>query len=555
MNRFVSQKETVLKGLPVSEGYAVARVCLFNEKRHSNLPIYRVEGAGIERELAKVKRAIAVVGERLEAIRKEVAESVGRAEAEIFVAQKAILEDPTLFGQIEAVIKEQALNAETAITRVLDEFEARLQQLDNAYIRERASDFGEIKRRLLDVLGNMRPDLQCSDQHHCQRGKNRIVVAEEMTPTLTTELDTRHLMGLVTERGGYNSHGAILARALGIPAVSGVRGIHSSISCGTEILVNGTTGEVVIWPSEETVTRTALAFPEAMREPQPVDPVEGLRVMANIRLAADVDEAGRMKAEGIGLYRTEVELMQSGRLLSEDELYDNYLYVFRAMAGKPVVFRLYDLGSDKKPAFLNIPAEENPALGWRGARLLLGSPDLWKNQARALAKVSTHGTVLVMYPMVTDVEQFRKLRSAFENAIAGQPRGAILHGLMFEVPSACLDAERMFREADFASIGTNDLMQYLYAVDRSNEMVAADFDYDGPVFWRIMRQVAAAANGAGKSLSVCGEIAGDPRYVLRLMETGITTFSVSARRIPVVRTVVKEQKKAQNALAKQKYLS
>jgi len=543
MDRIHTRKETVLKGLPLSEGYAVARVCLFNEKRHSNLPLYKVAGEGVAKEIGRFQRAIAIAGERLDAVRQEVAAAVGPAEAEIFVAQKMIMEDRALVDQIVALIRGDGANAETAVARVLDAAEARLQALDNEYIKERASDIGEIKRRLLDVFGNMRPELQCADEAHCQRGRNRIVVAEEMTPTLTTELDTQRLMGLATERGGYNSHGAILARALGIPAVSGLRGIRAALSCGTELLVNGVTGEVVVWPSEDTVARVAAAQPAAERQPAPVAPVAGFKVLANIRLAADAAEAMRMEAEGIGLYRTEIELIQANRPLGEDELHERYAAVFAAMAGREVIYRLFDIGSDKKPPFLELSEEENPALGWRGARLLLGRPDLLVAQARALARLSRRGAVKVMYPMVVDLEQFRELRAAFEKAVAGVERGPMAHGIMLEVPSACLQADALLAEADFASIGSNDLMQYLFAVDRNNDRVAYDFNYDKPAFWDLLERVARAAARAGKPLSVCGEMAGDPKYVPRLLAIGIRTVSVSSRRIPAARLA------AQRALA------
>jgi len=247
--------ETVFRGLALSGGISVGRVCLFNENRHSNLPAYKVAGDGVDRECARVARALKLVSERLERVRADVAQRIGQAEAEIFVAQRMILEDASLGAEVLRAIRERGCNAETAITSVLDFYEGQLQQVDDDYIKDRASDIGEVRRRLLDVLGNMRPSLQCGPESHCQRGHSRIVVAEELTPSLTLSLDPEHTIGFVTEHGGINSHAAILARALEIPAVSGVPHIHSLISCGTEVVVNGDTGEVIIRPSEETVRR------------------------------------------------------------------------------------------------------------------------------------------------------------------------------------------------------------------------------------------------------------------------------------------------------------
>ncbi|MBM4143247.1 MAG: phosphoenolpyruvate--protein phosphotransferase [Lentisphaerae bacterium] len=528
-------RETRLKGVPLSDGCVAARVCLFNEKRHSNLPLYRVSGSGAVRETRRAKRAIELASARLEEVRERVAADVGPAEAEIFVAQKMIIEDPKLHDAIMKVVTDEGANAEAAVMRVLDAYEARLSAVDDAYIKDRASDFGEAKRRILDVLANMRPSLQCAGEEHCQRGRNRVIVAEELTPTMTVDLDTEHVMGFATERGGAHSHGAILARALGVPAVSGLPGLRDRVGCGTEILVDGRSGEVIIWPREETVARFCAVRSGGVKMPAPVDPVPGLRVMANIRIAEDVAEAAAMKAEGIGLYRTEIEVIAAGRMFTEEEYAERYLRVLRGMSGAPVTYRLLDIGSDKPLPFVEIPREDNPSLGWRGARFLLGRPDLLRAQARALARVSRHGAINVMYPMIADADQFAALRDAFRAETRDLPQGDIRHGVMLEVPAACLQAKEILDEADFASIGTNDLIQYLYAVDRNNERVAHDYHPDRPALWRLLGEVAAASAQTGKPLSLCGEVGADTRYTARLMEMGITTVSVNTRLIPAVR--------------------
>lgn len=531
-----ARREIRMRGLPLSEGYAVARVCMFNENRHSNLPLYRVGGSGVERELARVDRALEIGADGLEAIIRRVRESVGEAEAGIFMAQQMILRDATLRRKVGDLIRGEALNAEAAVGQVMDEYESRILALDNDYIKERASDFGEVKRRLLDVFRNMRPTVQCADEQHCQRGKNRIVVAEELTPTLTVDLEISRLLGLVTARGGVNSHGAILARALGIPAVSGIEGVRDRVNCGAEILVNGATGEVVVWPSDETLARVSAEHPDGQRKPVPVAPVDDLQVMANIRMAGDVQDALEMMAEGIGLYRTEIELFAAGRLLTEDELYANYRRVREAMPGRKIVYRAFDIGSDKKAGFLQLPDEVNPSLGWRGARLLLGRPDLFDAQARALARASRHGAVHVMYPMVVDREQFLSLRQRFCEVTRDIAAGEVHHGVMFEIPSACLQADSILEHADFGSIGTNDLTQYLFAIDRNNEQVASEYTYDRDILWQVIEGVADAARRRGKMLSLCGEMAGDPRYIPRLQKAGIRTVSVSIRRISAARS-------------------
>lgn len=534
-------KETRFKGLPLSGGIAVAKVCLFNERRHQNLPAREVNGKDVHHEKDRVCKALVLVKGRLEALIESVRLKVGAAEAEIFAAQKMILADPALEKRIFEHIDTKNFSAEKAIISSLDFFEAQLAQLDNEYLKERASDIGEVKRRLLDVLAGMSPSFQCANDFFCQKGKNRIVIAEELTPSLTMELNTEFIRGFVTDRGGVASHAAILARALKIPAVSGIPGIHDLMFCGTDVLINGDTGEVVLWPTAETLAR----YPQLKRPPaepvKAVAPVAGLKVMANLNLARTVSEAILSQAEGIGLYRTEFELFSAGKLLSEDEQYERYVNVLKAMKGKPVYFRMFDIGGDKDAPFLKLSKEQNPYLGFRGSRYLLGHRDFFGNQARALARASVHGRVHVMYPMVIDREQFVALKKAFQEETKGLETGEVKHGIMFEVPSVCLDAEALFKIVDFGSIGTNDLIQYLFAVDRDNEHVAYDHHPDRPAFWTLVRQVARAARKYRKPLSVCGELAGHPAYARKLIAAGVRAVSVSAKMIPTLRIAIKNK--------------
>ncbi len=501
--------------------------------------MYRVEGTGMKREMERVRRAMKIAGERLETVRDKVEKKIGKAEAEIFVAQKMILEDPALTKDIEGNIETGGTNAESAIDQVLNDYEKRLLSIENQYIRERASDIGEIKRRLLDVLGNMRPSLQCHSEA-CRHGRDRIVVAEELTPSLTVDIDMDHTLGFVTEHGGVNSHAAILARSMGIPAVSGLPGLREQVGCGMELMLNGYTGEVILWPTPETIKQAEIEMDRVPHAPEPEPSVNGFTVMANVNAFSDLRDTRAQAADGIGLYRTEFELLVAGRLFTETELFERYAAVVKAMVGKPVLFRLFDIGSDKKLPFLNLPREENPSLGWRGARLLMGRTDILRTQARALAMCSMGHRIHIMYPMIVDVEQFLKLKAMVCDAIRDIPRGEILHGIMFEVPSACLQAEAMYRVIDFASVGTNDLTQYLFAVDRDNAMVSGDYQPDRPVFWKLISGLAQAARKAGKPLSVCGEMAGNPEYAEKFMAAGIASVSVSPRRIPAIRKAARD---------------
>lgn len=536
---FRYKQEVRLQGLPISGGVAVAKVCLFNEGRHANLPAYRVSGEGLERELSRINQAVGLVVEQLDALRSNVATRIGQSESEIVMTQTMMLQDANLIQRMLDAVREESHNAETAVASVLEAYEARLLSLENERIKERATDVGEIKRRLLDILSNKNPCFQCEGLEHCQKGRNRVVIAEELTPSLTLELDTEHIRGFVTERGGVTSHAAILARSLGIPAITGVKGIYSAISCGVEVLVNGHTGELVIWPLEKTKTALSATRTADKRALDVLPPTPELTVLANISVSTDVDEAIHFQAEGIGLYRTEFEFFAAGRILTEDEQYARYAHVVKAMRGRPVTFRLLDVGGDKEAPYFDMPEEENPYLGLRGSRFLLARPDLLETQARALARASVHGPVRVLYPMIIEAEQFLALKKMVQQTLGGLPSDGLTHGVMFEVPSACLQARDLLKLSDFASIGTNDLIQYLFAVDRNNERVSYDYSPNRTVFWSLLREMARAADNLGKPLSVCGELGADTTYLPRLMEIGIRAVSVSAKLIPSVRHAVK----------------
>jgi phosphotransferase system enzyme I (PtsI) len=529
----VINREVQFKGLAISGGVAYAKICLFNENRHNQAaPAYRVEGPEVEREKARLDQAVRVASERTQALVDQIQARLGSAQAGIFVAQKMMVEDPMLNAKMVALIEHEVLNAETAVTRALDEYEAVLTAIDNQYLRERASDIGEVKRRLLDVLGNTSPSLQCAGLSHCQRGKNRIVAAIELTPSLTTELDTEDLRGFITEHGGAGSHAAILARALGIPAVSGLAGIYGAVTCGTDVIVDGDRGLAILWPTQETLARYKLLDGAAVKADVEIEPpVPGYQVMANVSRFKDFEKALAAGAEGIGLYRTEFGLFVPNRIMDEQEQYDQYVRILDIMGPRPVTIRLLDLGGDKGGEWLNLPHEDNPQLGLRGSRLLLARRDLFDVQARALARASVHGPINVMYPMIVDAAQFLKMRDAFEDAADGIERGTVRHGVMFEVPAACLHAREIFEHAEFGSIGTNDLTQYLFAVDRNNELVAEYYNPDTPAFWTLIRMTVEAAADRNRPLSVCGEMAGDERFVPKFIEVGIESVSVSTRLI------------------------
>ncbi len=535
--------EIRFQGIPVSPGVTVARVCLFSEDRHAGYEETTISADAVSGEKERLAKALENAKEKLAATSQKVAEQLGAAEAEIFSVQRAIMEDASALEKVHVLIESEHVNVESAVMRVFSDYEKRFSELSNDYMRERAGDIGEAKRRLLDALTDERPQLACHGFQHCQRGRDRIIVARELSPALTVELDTTHVRGFVTARGGATSHAAILARSLGVPSVSGVEKILHHVTCGVNVLVDGNTGEVVLRPTSKTISQHPGLQTIRKTAPSIEPPLADFSVMANINLASAARAAKRFLADGIGLYRTEFESIVAGRILNEDEQHHRYQSVLEAMEGAPVFFRLLDMGGDKGGDLLGLSDEENPSLGLRGARLLLRRPDLLAPQVRALARAAVAGPFSILYPMVVDTEQFLELRRRVVEILeetGGEKARSIRHGVMFEVPAACLQAERLLKYADFGSIGTNDLAQYLFAADRDNEYVVDDLNIDRPVFWTLLRTIADGAQRAGKSISICGELAGQADHLHRIHELGIRSVSVNIQNIAEVRTKLRK---------------
>jgi phosphoenolpyruvate-protein phosphotransferase len=534
--------EARFTGYPISGGVAFAKACLLSDARHRNVPLDGVDAADRFLEKNRLLTAFSTVSEQLERVSEEMGWKVGHAESRIFQAQRTILTDSRLLEAILHLIDTAQVNAETATIRTIDGYQSQLLAVDNAFVRERADDLNDIQQRLLNALMDRHAHFHfhCSDELSCQRGCERVVVAEALMPSLTVGLHSESVRGFVTERGGLTSHAAILARGLGIPAVSGISGIHRLLDCGTPLIVDGNQGEVIAWPSAATISRLCVTAPDDTWPddtwPDEVAPqASTVMILANISRAEEATLVIRSRADGIGLYRTEMEFIGENRILSEEEQYQRYVSVLQAMDGRPVCFRLLDIGGDKQAPFFGLPEEANRQLGCRGSRLLLERPDLLHPQARALARAAAHGPVDVLYPMIVDCSQFLKLKTAFQRATADLPAGDLRHGVMFEVPSACLQAQELLEHSHFASIGTNDLTQFLFALDRSSSHLYEEERLDHPSVWKLLQQVAEAARRTGRRVSICGEAAGEERFLAPLVQLGYTTLSVTPRQVPRLR--------------------
>jgi phosphoenolpyruvate-protein phosphotransferase (PTS system enzyme I) len=533
-----ANKEVPWSGLAVSDGVVFATAVVLKPKDRGSIPCYRIEADAVDDEVVRLDQALSDAAKQLSALIDEVAERIGPAQANIFVAQKMMVEDAVLRSEIVEAVRSERLNVEAALEKTFDNYEKLLQEVDDEYLSERASDIGELRRRLHELFSISTTHLPDEEFAHLTSAPH-IIVAADLAPSETVQLNAENTVGFITEHGGTASHAAILARAMGIPSVSGIAKVAENIQTGDPVLLNGDTGEVIQYPTEET-----LSFYPGIRRAQQqaarrVDPVEGFTVMANIGLGSEVSNVEAVAAEGLGLYRTEFEFLAAGQVLDEEAQYRRYRDIAVALDGQPFHARLLDLGGDKDAPHLKLPVEENPALGFRGARLLLGRPDLLIPQARAMARASCHGPIRLIYPMIVDVEQFLVLRERVRQAIQDISGHNLKHGIMFEVPSACLLAAELFEVADFGSVGTNDLIQYLFAIDRNNENIAEDYSPDKPVFWKLLGDLAAAAHAADKPLSICGEIGGQPQYLPRIIDLGINCVSVSPRQVALARVAAK----------------
>lgn len=531
--------ETRLQGVPLSPGTAIGRACFYRQAISQRDDV--VENVTAEEN--RLLEALEWMLRRLETLAEEAEVKLDTETADIFRAHRMILASSALQERLFEAIRNEHLSAESAVEDQLRRYQNQLQAMDIPYLRERVADIADMQRELLNRLRGVTPSLRCKDQAYCQIGQCRlgndhILVASELTPSLTIEMDDR-TKGFIVEKGGRHSHAAILANALGLPAVSGIKELAQTIPLDARLFIDGTTGEVVLNPSDETLARHRDTARTDVRSLPVIEPVPGYQVMANIDCSGNIHEAVDAAAEGIGLYRTEMEMLAAGRLLTETEQEMRYSEVIRAMGDKPVYIRLLDIGADKAAPWLRLPQEDNPALGCRGARLLLSHSTLLQDQARALNRVAMQRPIHVIYPMIIDRDQFLKLRALFAAAIADMPRGRLWHGVMLEVPSACLQAWQLLEEADFGCIGTNDLVQYLFAVDRGSTDIEYEDLLDNPILWSLIEELAKVAREVGKPLSLCGELAGDPRFSRRIIEAGVTTISTNPRYIAAVRQAVR----------------
>ncbi|MBM6613478.1 phosphoenolpyruvate--protein phosphotransferase [Desemzia sp. RIT804] len=537
----------VLKGIAASDGIAIAKTYMLIEP---DLTFTKTTVEDSAKEIQRVSDAVAKAKGELEQIRENAAISLGEEEAQVFDAHLMVLSDPDLIGTIESNIKDNQVNAESALQEATDTFIAIFEGMeDNPYMQERAADIKDVRKRVLaHLLGVKLPSPSTIDEEV-------IVVAHDLTPSDTAQLNRKYVKAFVTDVGGRTSHSAIMARSLEIPAIVGSKEITKRVVDGDEIIVDGLEGDVYIKPDVETIevyTQKAEAF-EAQKaewdklkeEVTVTSDGKHIELAANIGTPKDLDGVHNNGAEAVGLYRTEFLYMDSSDFPTEDDQYTAYKTVLESMGEKPVVVRTMDIGGDKELPYLDLPNEMNPFLGYRAIRISLNEADMFRTQLRALLRASVHGNLRIMFPMIATLGEFREAK-----AILMEEKGNLINegievsdsiqvGIMIEIPAAAVIADKFAKEVDFFSIGTNDLIQYTMAADRMNERVSYLYQPYNPSILRLIKNVIDSAHKEGKWAGMCGEMAGDQTAVPLLLGLGLDEFSMSASSVLKTRSLMK----------------
>ena len=540
----------MLKGIAASDGVAVAKAYLLVQP---DLSFETVTVEDISAEEARLDAALAASQDELSVIREKAVESLGEEAAAVFDAHLMVLADPEMTGQIKETIRAKQVNAEAALTEVTNMFIAIFESMDdNPYMQERAADIRDVTKRVLaNLLGKKLPNPATIDEES-------IIVAHDLTPSDTAQLNKKFVKAFVTDIGGRTSHSAIMARTLEIAAVLGTNNITELVKDGDILAVSGITGEVVINPTEEQIAEFKAAGEAyakqkaewAQLKDAPTVTADGkhFELAANIGTPKDVEGVNDNGAEAVGLYRTEFLYMDSQDFPTEEDQYEAYKAVLEGMNGKPVVVRTMDIGGDKEHPYFDLPKEMNPFLGYRALRISISETgnQMFRTQLRALLRASVHGKLRIMFPMVALLTEFRTAKGILEEEKAKLVAEGVAVaddievGIMIEIPAAAILADQFAKEVDFFSIGTNDLIQYTMAADRMNEQVSYLYQPYNPSILRLINNVIKAAHAEGKWAGMCGEMAGDQTAVPLLVGMGLDEFSMSATSILRTRSLMKK---------------
>ena len=552
----------ILQGIAGSKGIVSGRVYIYQQS--IEIDSTNIRDDQIPDELDKVDKAAEQTRHQIHRIKEIALRDFGEDKAAIFDAHLMILEDPMLVPEIKETIKNDRVQAGYAVKKSTGKLVEMFSDIEDEYLKERIADIKDVGNRLIrNILGAADEGLEAI-------GRDVLVVAHDLTPSDTATMDKKHIKGFATEIGGKTSHTAIMARSLGIPAVLGLGDIMKKIKNDDYIILDGIEGVVIVNPDKgqiEEYERKARKHKEDMDSlkaiaelPAVTTDGRSIEISANIGSPEDVQSAISYGADGVGLYRTEFLYMNRESLPSEDEQFEAYKTVAERFKDKPIIIRTLDIGGDKKLPYLELPDEMNPFLGWRAIRICLERKDLFKTQLRAILRAGAYGNVLMMYPMISAVDEVIEANKVLDEAKSELKAEGIAFnesiktGVMIEIPSAALTADIIIKEVDFFSIGTNDLCQYTLAVDRMNEKISKLYQPFHPGILRLIKTVIDASHKEGKFTGMCGELAGDPAAAVILLGLGLDEFSMSASSMPqikkIIRSVSYEKAKAyaQNAL-------
>jgi len=535
-----------LQGIAASDGIAIAKVYTLTEP---DLTVTKVTVEDSEKEVSRLDDALAASIKDVELIKETALKNLGKEEAQVFDAHLMVLSDPELIGQVKDSITSNKVNAESALKEVTDMFISIFAGMeDNPYMQERAADIRDVSKRILAHLLGVKVPSPATIKDEV------IIVAADLTPSDTAQLNRQYVKAFVTDIGGRTSHSAIMARSLEIPAIVGTKEVTSIAKDGDIIIVDGLSGDVFLNPSEEVIAEyraKAEAFAAQQAEWEKLKDSKTytkdghqVELAANIGTPKDLEGVVNNGAEGVGLYRTEFLYMDSHEMPTEEDQFEAYKAVLEGMNGKPVVVRTMDIGGDKELPYLPLPHEMNPFLGYRAIRISLHEPAMFRTQLRALLRASVYGKLRIMFPMIATLNDFRGAKALLEEEKAKliaegvAVSDDIQVGIMIEIPAAAVLAHQFAKEVDFFSIGTNDLIQYTMAADRMNERVSYLYQPYNPSILTLIKHVIDSAHKEGKWAGMCGEMAGDQTAVPLLVGLGLDEFSMSASSVLKTRSLI-----------------
>ena len=538
----------MITGIPASPGIVFGKALVLKEEKIV-LDTQKISEDQVEAEVARFYAGREAAVEQLNSIHQRALKSLGEEKAAIFEGHLMILEDEELEEEIIDYLRSNKVNASVAASKIIDQQVEMLSEIDDEYLKERAGDIRDIGNRLIkNILGMHIVDLG-------DIAEESILVAYDLTPSETAQLNLEKVLGFITDIGGRTSHTSIMARSLELPAIVGTNDVTARVNTGDYLILDAVNNRVYVNPTQaeidELKTLEAKLAEEkaelAKLKDLPAVTLDGhkVEVVANIGTIRDCEGAHRNGAEGVGLYRTEFLFMDRDQLPSEEEQFIAYKEVVEAMEGRLVVLRTMDIGGDKELPYLNLPKEMNPFLGWRAIRIALDRREILRAQLRAVLRASAFGKLAVMFPMIISVEEIRELKSVLETLkaelrVEGKAFDENIQvGVMVETPSAAVNAKFLAKEVDFFSIGTNDLTQYTLAVDRGNELISHLYNPMSPSVLGLIKQVIDASHAEGKWTGMCGELAGDERATLLLLGMGLDEFSMSAISVPHIKKLVR----------------